>query len=224
MTLIGYWPLNESSGSTAYDYTENQNDGTISGGAYPGRSGLLGQTVYEFDGTDGYVEHDYMTSPSFTVNIWMKSNTSTWSSSGAGWADRSANGFLLHPDDAEREWSGYVISNSFNNYSNIGVHVPDDITVWHMYTVSHDNRTNTSRMFFDGEKVIEASTTTDRVSEISQGTLGHDGLDNYTPGDRPLDGKIGEARMYKRPLTSTEIDYLYRVGIKGNQISSKKRS
>jgi|GEM_PF-1744343 len=38
-------------------------------------------------------------------------------------------------------------------------------------------------MFFDGEKVGESSSTTNRISESSKAMIGHDGLGNYTVGE-----------------------------------------
>ena len=223
MTLIGYWPLNENTGE-ALDHSENENHGSLNGGVTQGTKGLLGENSYSFDGTDGNVRQDYTTSLSFTVNVWIKSDTSSWTSSGCGWADRSASGFIIHPQDSDTTWSGYVLANSANDYYKISEISIDDITNWHMYTVSHDNDTNTSKMFLDGRKVAEASTTTNRVERMNTATIGHDDIDNFSQGERPLDGKISEARMYSRPLTKSEISYLYSVGSRGLQVTSRKSS
>ena len=223
MTLVGYWPLNENSGE-ALDHSGNENHGSLNGGVRQAAKGLLGSSAYDFDGTDGNVQHSYTTSVSFSVSVWIKSDSSTWSSSGCGWADRSSSGFILHPDDGQSTWTGYVLANSSNDYYRIAEASIDDITEWHMYTITHGNETNTSRMFLDGRKVAAASTTTDRVESTNTATIGHDDVDDYNEGERPIDGKISEARYYSRPLTKSEIQYLYSVGSKGLQTTSKKSS
>ena len=228
MTLVGYWPLNEDSDATeAKDHSGNENHGTINDGGdstVPGANGILGQKAYSFDGSDGNIRHDYSTSKSFTVNMWIKSGTSNWTSSGCGWSDRSSSGFILHPRDNDTTWSGYVLSDSFNDFYRIAEISIPDITNWHMYTITHDNSSNTSRMFLDGRKVAQASTTTSRAVRTNTATIGHDDLDSYSAGERPLNGKISEARYYTRPLTASEIQYFYNASKRGQQTTSKKTS
>ena len=55
MTLIGYWPLNENSGK-AYDRSGNGNHGSLNGAVTQGETGLLGNTAYDFDGNDDYIQ------------------------------------------------------------------------------------------------------------------------------------------------------------------------
>lgn len=224
MSLKGYWPLNEKSGTTVYDHTGNENHGTLNGGVSQTNSGILGQYASDFDGTDGNIRHDYTTSKSFTVNLWMRSDQSAWSATGAGWSDRSASGFILHPEADSRGWDGYILADSFNDYYQIGTHTVSDISNWHMYTITHDNNSDTSKMYLDGREVVSASTTTNRAVNQNTATLGHDDLDSFTEGERPLDGKISEARIYGRVLTTSELDYLYQVGKRGRQVTTRKTS
>ena len=223
MTLIGYWPLNESSGE-ALDHSGRENHGTLSGGVSQGATGLIGENAHVFDGTDGRVRHDYRTSPSFTVNVWMRSAQSTWNATGAGWSDRSVSGFILHPDGGEKAWTGYVLENTKNEYYSIGKYTADKVDAWNMYTITHDNDTSTSRMFFNGEQVKSVSTTTSRAENLNTGTLGHDDIDSYSASERALAGRIAEARYYSRPLMESELNYLYSAGSRGLHTSSRKSS
>ena len=81
MTLIGYWPFNESSGSTAYDYSGNSHHGTIYDGSdstVPGANGILGQNAYNFDGNNDYISigDTPILNPSsdMTVSIWIRAS------------------------------------------------------------------------------------------------------------------------------------------------------
>jgi len=75
-SLVAYYPFQEDSGDTAYDFSENDNSGTIEG-ASPGTSGLLGTTAYDFDGGDDGVSIPNLGvnldgSDSFTFSGWVK--------------------------------------------------------------------------------------------------------------------------------------------------------
>jgi hypothetical protein len=52
--LVGYWPLQEDSGGTAFDFSGVGNHLAVNGAA-PGRAGLLGTTAYSFDGSGDIV-------------------------------------------------------------------------------------------------------------------------------------------------------------------------
>lgn len=57
-SLIGLWPLGESSGTTANDLSAKNNDAVYGGGAGVtlGVPGIGGKTAAEFNGTDTYVQ------------------------------------------------------------------------------------------------------------------------------------------------------------------------
>ena len=52
--LVGWWPLNEYSGSTAYDLSGNDNHGSLNSGVTQGVAGKGGLTSYSFDGSDAW--------------------------------------------------------------------------------------------------------------------------------------------------------------------------
>ena len=62
--LIGYWKLDEGSGSIAYDSGIAANDGTLHGGPQ-WVSGMIGGAL-EFDGSDDYI--DCGNDPSLSIN------------------------------------------------------------------------------------------------------------------------------------------------------------
>ena len=98
-----WWPLSETSGGTAYDYSGAGNDGTISGSPTLGVAGPRppaylgfdsGALAYQFDGASSYI--DCGTGPSlagttdFTVEAWV--NT-TNSATGVVVQQRSTGGY-----------------------------------------------------------------------------------------------------------------------------------
>jgi len=72
---VAQWKMDEGSGSTAYDVTDNNNDGTISGAAWT--TGKYGSAL-SFDGVDDYVDvadSSSLTTTNLTVSAWIKSNS-----------------------------------------------------------------------------------------------------------------------------------------------------
>lgn len=80
MPLVAHWPLEEDSGSTAYD-VRGSNNGSTSG-ATVNASGINGKTAYTFDGTDDYVSISDSSSLDYvdvTVSAWIyRTDNSGW--------------------------------------------------------------------------------------------------------------------------------------------------
>lgn len=79
MVLIGYWPLDETSGTTAND-VRNGNDGVIDSGIGIGESGVLGDTSFYFYGDGNYVainDPGVVGTNNRTISAWIKLNDFT---------------------------------------------------------------------------------------------------------------------------------------------------
>jgi type II secretory pathway pseudopilin PulG len=77
---VGYWRLDETSGTTAKDSSGNGNNGTYSGGVTLNQQSILsdGNAAATFDGSSGYVEIPYNASlnpPIFSIEAWVKPTT-----------------------------------------------------------------------------------------------------------------------------------------------------
>ena len=75
--LVSYWPMDEGSGTTAYDVTANTNDGTLMGGATWTTAGMFGSAI-SFDGTAKWVQCGNDASlavasgQDFTYSMWFR--------------------------------------------------------------------------------------------------------------------------------------------------------
>ncbi|MDE2144718.1 MAG: hypothetical protein KGJ01_01995, partial [Patescibacteria group bacterium] len=80
--LVGYWPLNEGSGSTAYDNSGWNNNGTLEGATdlptWTTTGCLSHGSCLNFDGTDDYVNvtsfatnHPLSSTSSRTILLWI---------------------------------------------------------------------------------------------------------------------------------------------------------
>ena len=221
MTLVGYWPLNEDSGDKAYDHSGNENHGTINNSGdstVPGAKGPLDQDSYSFNGSNDYVDlggSDFfdLNAP-FTLSGWI-------------WIDSS------HPNLSDEEWNllgkydgsdGWI----FRHWRD-GLHLyysgteyttknynPNRET-WHHWTIKHDG--SNLDFFINGElfdSLSISNSTTSSTQTLKIGQRGDDRL--FTTG------KISEVRIYNRPLTKSEVQYLHSVGQRGLQTTSKKAS
>jgi hypothetical protein len=218
MVLIGYWPLNEQSGNTAYDHSGNEYHGSING-AGPVDTGTvngpLGQKAFDFDGSDDYVG---------VADIESVISGSTEISMGAWIYAESNNDFSRVWASDNNNFECWVADNN-NLKTRItlgGTNVDIAYSSFSFNTWYHVVRTwdgNTHRMFIDGRVVGETTQSGDI-----------DNLGNFFRiGQRKnsteyWDGFISELRLYNRPLTKSEVDYIHSVGSRGRQVTLRKSS
>jgi len=213
MTLVGYWPLNEDSGDTAYDHSGKENHGSLKGSVTQGSTGVLGDSAYSFSGGNVSTNFsiDQTGSKNYTFSAWAKT------------ADASGSTRqIISSDDGGYDWSILQGKNNaeWELFTGSGV-LSSGITLdskWHLITGVFDTSTNKTKLYVDG--VLRA-----------QGSIATDSSDNSinigeNPGNfsEPWDGKISEVRIYDRPLTKSEVQYLYSVGKRGRHVTSKKSS
>ena len=77
-SLVGYWPLNEGSGSTAYDESGKGNPGIIAGSVTLGQSGPAGRSAMLFDGSTGWIHAantNLALNGPLTMYEWFNTNT-----------------------------------------------------------------------------------------------------------------------------------------------------
>lgn len=241
MTLVGYWPLHESSGD-ALDHSGNENHGTVNG-ATQGASGILGETAYDFDGTDDYVNTVPLNNiipaeGSATLSGWFKFNTTTNIYEGVSDYDGSNadndNAIGIGVDDGT--WAGnsgiYVRlfrgeGSSTNQRHHLSSNESIDSTIWYHVCITIDSSVNTAKVYRNGKEF--SSVTFDGVPQFQEdhdsencayfigGENRGDGYgNNYTPFTR------SGLRLYNRALSPHEVQYLYEVGKSGHYVSSKK--
>lgn len=202
--LLHYYPFHEDSGSTANDFSGNNNDASISGCTL-GVTAPLGTTGYSFDGNNDFVDlgsvslSDSNDDP-FTLHLWAKKDNT-----GSGQVMIAADGRRISVSYESLASNGY----EFSIYDGSNRHtVTSGNTVtgtWQMHTATWDGSTM--------EYFLNAS---------SQGTSSPNGYaftnNSWEYGREPdsadaatFGGDMWEARIYKQALTSSEIQTLYDV-------------
>lgn len=215
MVLIGYWPLNETSGSTAYDRSGQDNHGTLNGGVTQGTTGILGQTAYQFDGTDDYINVGPALDPGssdFTISMWVK--PSSFSSNNDLYATNENNSprYLcrIETDGTLRFYCGDGSTKADANGS-----TSLSTGTWYLLTFRRK-----------GDKYdILLNASIDGSTSVSNGDIS--GGETEWIGANASDSKhtagtITEVRIYNHALTKQEIQYLYQVSQKGRITTSKR--
>jgi hypothetical protein len=225
MVLIGYWPLNESSGSTAYDHSRNENHGTINDGGdstVPGATGILGQNAYSFDGSNDYVNFGHRSyfsfgSGSFTISLW------TYSQSSSNWQH-----ILDKWDETKSPQRGIRVLKSSEDKVSVDLNadtsnlIGESLTEGWNHIAVYRKDDSTMELYQNGV-LKDSQTDSTNVSNSYKLCIGRRN-NSYSDSIKFFQGAAGEVRIYNHALTPREIQYLYQVGKRGRQVTSKKSS
>jgi hypothetical protein len=222
---VGYWPLNESGGTVAYDLVGGDN-GTYVGTYLLGQAGpangiFNGATATLFDGTSGHVDIS-----AASLNITNAITVVAWVdliSSGA-FADVFGNG--------DNSWRLDLTSAALPG-GNIGAAQGDAVSVapindsnWHMLAYTYTGVTNAvgnGTLYVDG--VAAANNT------VLATPTGNNGLDAWIAGapDYPtarfLPGYVADAAIFSQALTASQVADLFNgVAVQAPQLITISRS
>jgi hypothetical protein len=194
--MVGYWSLDDGSGSVAGDFSENNNDGTINGATWT--DGKIGDAL-EFDGSDDYVD--------LPDNLGYSNQVSAFA-----WFKHKApppGNYHIIMGGSQLE-----ISINSNGYLRTGVytdsrHVSDHGSglndgQWHYVGFTFDG--NTKKSYIDGNFAGELSGITGTLtSSFSNRRIGRYG----SSGTYYLNGIVDDIHIYDRALSESEIQDLY---------------
>jgi len=218
--LVGWWPLNEDSGSTAYDLSGNGNHGGLNGGVTQGVAGKGGLTAYSFDGNDDYLEVGDETSldfgsSNFSVNIWFKTNTGSGVlSHKIGGGGGGSLGFVCDIGNFASASAGQLTFRvrDGNNRDAIRTEQSFDDGNWYLATFvrSGSGATNLD-IYVDGEKISTKIDTNQNAGDITSSHPYQIGAQQNE--DRfYFKGLIANNSIYDRALTPEEVQKLYKWG------------
>ncbi len=192
---VGYWPLDETSGSTAYDATANGLDGTIVGGVTLGVTGPGGSgTAMRFNGSTGYINLGapaQLRTDSWTVEAWVR--VDNWPTTDA----------MIYRNRYYGQGLGVGPNGEFSIYSHPegGMNSPNGYSpgVWHHVAVTKD-ATNLI-MYVDGSVV--ASKAGSATSYYDGGRVGI-GRDANWNGSY-LDGALADVAFFDHALAPERV-------------------
>lgn len=212
---VGFWPLNETSGTVANDLSGNGWNGTYTGGVelaaitFPS-----GGAAAKFDGSTGYVFGDSGVPTAATTNVtleaWVNFDGNT-----------SPNGGCALKNGSCSYGSGYGMGNGANSFDTAGADFlglyeimswnPTTVAIptsgWH-HLVIVIGANSASTFYLDGTELA-----TNGNSAINAPTTSWSIATDYNYGARFFDGAIANAAIYNTALTSAQILNHYNAGI-----------
>ncbi|MFB6158853.1 MAG: LamG domain-containing protein, partial [Candidatus Nanohalobium sp.] len=214
-SLVAYYPLQEDSGSTAYDFSGNNNDGTINGSTV-NQTGLLGTSAYSFDGTGDYIDipssPDVVTQLPMSLSAWVNIDTLP---SNKGNDERILSkwpggntGYLLQ---AEQNYDHFrfVIHDGSNIHevNGSGLNAINTGEWYHIVGVAYSD--GNMRLYVNGDMIDENTNTFSIGSTTSTNLV--IGRYSSSSSSKSWDGKIADVRVYNRSLSASEVGRLYNV-------------
>lgn len=216
--LVGYWSFDDARGSTATDFSPNNNAGTLTNmdQATDWVSGRLG-TALDFDGNNTFVnvpDDDSLDpqSSSFSFSLWFKAD--------------AISDFLVGKGNKGSGDVGYGI---FFETGNIRARTSDgsnkasesvsfnDTSQWHHLVMVIDRTNNVVKGYLDGTNngwtAGGGGASNNSLSSFG-GINATDDLKigSRTDGSLNFNGKIDEVRIYNRALSASEVKDLYNAG------------
>ncbi len=209
--LLGWWPLNEGSGTVAVDKSGNGHNGTWNG-TQAGSSGYYSQGINSstlagnFNGSDDYVSISGLTSAGNlkTVTFWAYLSSAaiadteeivSKSSPGQGWEVITSGNLAF-----------YVMGSSVVN-ANVSGSTLASISAqpsWYYITATQDGPGSTMNLYVNGT-LQSSSTAPASIGDTSNMTFG-----KWSGGSgRFFNGEISDVRIYNRILPPSEVNNLY---------------
>jgi hypothetical protein len=204
----GFVPSYPMTGSTWYDLSDNDNDGTLTNGP-TFNSGNGGSIV--FDGVNDYITlssslESLTGTTEASLNMWLKLNSGSNSSGRSGLinltSQNTTNGNLYYYKN-----TGNVGGIWLNIFRTNRVYTGDwqptvDGTLWHNLTITTTPGVNGWKMYLNG--ILRYQTTGQNTVNINSSIIGGIRL-GQNSGSRDLWGNISLTSIYNRALTPTEV-------------------
>lgn len=225
--LIGYWKLDETSGSTISDSSGSGHNGTWADGDNTNVSdetiaGKVG-TALDFQGSNHLVDlgdvsdYDFSgASDAFTLAAWVKAD-----SIGGGQNRAVISKYNTVGNNRSWYWEAntsgrmtLVMSEdgTFSTSTAVGFLTSDPLTTgqWYHIAVTVDAATDTFVQYVDGVAVSTYfGTTKTTIDDIHSGSARVSIGQRVDEGFDPWDGIIDDVRIYNRALSAAEVNQLY---------------
>lgn len=216
-TIVGLWLFDEGKGDTAGDASGNGLDGTVKGKA-KWVDGKFGKAL-ELDGSTAYVEVPAHENPraEITITIWVKSKTAAWNQH--GFFVEKRNAFVLHPNANSKNVAWALCNNGCWNkphaWSTNAVG-PNDITEWHMYTVTYDSNSGDWLIYIDGKEESSLELNKDPIdADVGALFIGNDTCCAGRFGNAIVD----EVAIFNVALSPDEIESMMDHGLEGSALA-----
>jgi hypothetical protein len=202
--LVGWWKMDDGSGTIAHDSTLNANHGPLLGNPQ-WVAGYTGGAL-KLDGTDDYVSlpiGSMMTSlTNSTLALWVN-----FSGQGGAWqrildfGSSTANYLYVCPQDGSGALHVAVTANT-GVWTDITSPTGGLPTGWHHLAVTIDGKAKNLKIFVDGQMVANAATLYG-LSDLGNTTQNWLGRSEYA--DPYFNGTLDDFRIYNEALSADQI-------------------
>lgn len=217
--LVGYWKMDENTGTTGYDSSGNGKTGTLGNGTagyVPSwSSGKFGSGL-NFDGTDDNIsigDHDIYSFGNGTSDIGF--TASAWV-----YATNGISRYIVHKNS---EWrlrlntNGYVACSATDNSTTSDIGRTTGIALstgaWHYVTCTYDGSGVNAgfKIYVDGIRsdTIDDPSGTSYIAMENLSTIVDVGTISVSSPSYVFSGKIDDVRIYNRALSAAEVRQLY---------------
>jgi RHS repeat-associated protein len=210
--LVGYWNLNEGTGTTANDTSGTGNNGTLMNmdntNWVAGKAG----TALNFAGTNDYVDIPHSTSLNIsnylTVGVWV--NPSVASNAGYVIEKQSSWHFQIGGYAGVQNRLDLTLYQNGSAYDTISSpSIPTDTWTYVAFTYSKDDPTHKPKLYINGTETTYSLQQAMPSNYILYTTPNDVNIGRYGGGVAYFNGKIDDARIYSRVLTPAEVLALY---------------
>lgn len=217
--LVGWWKLNEGSGTSTADATGNGNTGTLTNGPTWGTGpNSTGDVV--FDGSNDYIaianeaNFDFDRTAAFSISAWIK-----WNATGSGSqyffskAATSGNeeGILFGVDYDNARLRSFLVNSSGSAIGCATANSSLSSGSWHHCVLTYDGSSDGThiKIYIDNGTAVTggAGTLTGSILNANPAWIGRSGSTFYK-------GEADDVRFYNIELTSGNVATLYTGGAK----------
>ena len=216
--LVGWWKLDEASGTIAADSSGNDNTGTLSGGPTWVAGEIDGALSFGGDAADQFVDVPDASSlqlpGSWAVATWVKLSALPAAAAYDSLVAKStAGGFanynLLVDNGHVNAGIGWMIAYNGNGVGPCGIAnaespTPPSLGTWTHVASVYDATAQTLTLYENGAAVATSDETNCAPAHTGGGedlTLGTE----YGGGVTMLDGSLDDVRIYNRALSADEV-------------------
>ena len=209
--LVGYYKLDEASGTTAIDWSGFENNGTITGATVNqigqvDKAYTLATTDYVTvsDPADGSL--DFGTGD-FTLMAWFKTSDTTSEQNiiTKGGTSNAVAGYRLSVNDLGSGgdiWVGLSDGTTLSSCA-LGSGYTDGL--WHQVAMVTTRSSNVITVYIDGDLLDTCSTTSTAGSSSSANNF----TISYTDSTEDFVGSLDDVRVFNRALSSSEVNEIY---------------
>ncbi len=217
--LVGWWPMDDGTGTVALDATGNGNDGVFNGDPQWG-VGQLGGAL-EFDGSGDWLDCGDGETLSFggavTIAAWFKVNALGLDHKIGGNQNNSNGGYKMSIYTNNKvEFEVRDASNAGTLNRDVAGGTVLEVDTWYHVFGIYSEQDGYIRTYING--VLDRELTTASVMGISPGPM-RLGCEPFTTGSYHFNGVMDDVRVYNHAVTEAEMP-LIMLGGRSEELAS----